>query len=117
MSDGAGLEDRLETLLRLLSERPQVTMLPAGDAVDAFAMHQLADVSAERFDALTSFVADCPQAERGDDVSRLAIRALLDDYAAAVRQMRAVARVSARTLDDADLGLACCRGLVDRHDV
>jgi hypothetical protein len=113
MADAGDATTRMEMLLRLLAERPKLGVPTPGDALDVFAIQQLNDVSAARFAPLMAFVADRPDHGRNDSVDALAVRALLDDYTAAVRQMRTLTRISARTLDDVELALKHGHALTD----
>jgi hypothetical protein len=108
--------ERRERLLRLIAESPSLTPLPAGDAVEAFAKQQLADVTAERFDGLIAFLGDSPADRKPEPLDAIAMRALLGEYVAGVRRLRAVTRVSARMLDEAKSAIKRRRRLVHRRD-
>ena len=105
MTDAADVTERLDALLELLSERAGDVPLLPGEAVETFSIQQLQNISTERFEQLIATVADVPRAQESGAAGRIALRALLADYAAAVRQVRTVVRVSARTLDEVGLSV------------
>jgi hypothetical protein len=95
MSSQRDARDRLLALGRILSGEPG-SPSPGADIVS---LH-LSAVAADRIRELS---AALETAHAGDEVDALAMRLLLNDYAAAVGHLRAVARAAAHRIDEAAL--------------
>ena len=80
---------RLVRLDQILSQSPAVT--PRADADPGQVM--LASVPLDRIRALTQELRDRPEAD-ADDIDALTLRLLLNDYKAAVANLRAVANAA-----------------------
>jgi hypothetical protein len=91
---------QLRALLRLVIDHQRVT--GAGDTSLNPSGEQAADGSAppaDRMHALAAFVAEPAAGEAFEAVDLLALRLLLDEYAAAVNRERGVAIATAQALD------------------
>jgi hypothetical protein len=101
MSDSAVEQDRLTGLLDLLrARRPARKPLPPIALEEALVAQHLSEIESSRFAELAQLLRD-----NGDSPSpsptaaeELALRLLLDDYAAALRRLRAVTDVTGQAL-------------------
>ena len=88
--------ERLAEIERLLAQTTSVMRATETDA-DPVGVH-LAEVPEARIRVLTRMLQQQPT-DGNDDIDVLAMRLLLNDYAAAVAHLRAVARVAASLVD------------------
>jgi hypothetical protein len=100
MSDPGSASDRFAALLRLREERaaPLPPVQP-GEVDAAFVARQMDEISGPAFAAMVAFLTGASEPGSSDQIDRLAMRLLLDDYAAGVARLRAVAQLTSRTLD------------------
>ena len=96
MSGVNDLAERLLELDRILSRERAASFSTEGDPVS---LH-LGAVPSERIRALTLLLEGNTSAGN-DEIDAVAMRLLLNDYAAAVGHLRAVARIAATRIDEA----------------
>ena len=114
MTAAADSARRLQRLAQILAESkttPTVSSLHDPDP----AKGHLSDVPLERIVRLTSELRDGAETDV-DDIDRLATRLLLNDYAAAVAHLRAVARLAEQRIADATTPIQETRLLIRRRD-
>jgi hypothetical protein len=100
MSESGSGSDRFAALLRIRQERAMpLPPVQPGDVDATFVARQMDEISGPAFAAMGALLTGPSEQGSPDQIDRLAMRLLLDDYSAAVARLRAVAQLTSRTLD------------------